>query len=260
MGKQSYYRTVFLDEYKSFLKKTLPKEGYSASESNIKTILSDTFYLDNNYPYKDFLLWFKDEESLNEAKETLCELINNAGRKKSSVSGDIKAYSRDLDYFYKFYNSFQSNSSELEHRKDEKNINSLNPRIGATFQKQVALWFEKEYSKAFLMEKGIEIGNPGKEHRFDIIAEDGSIAIECKCYTWTASGNVPSAKMGFVNEAAFYLSFLPDKFEKYIVMSKSSFPGKKETLAEYYYRINKHLLGSTRVAEYDTETGEMRFF
>ena len=33
-----------------------------------------------------------------------------------------------------------------------------------------------------------------------------------------ATGNVPSAKIGFANEAAFYLSFLPNSFEKYIVM------------------------------------------
>ncbi|MBR3621310.1 MAG: hypothetical protein IKN56_07345, partial [Clostridia bacterium] len=70
------------------------------------------------------------------------------------------------------------------------------------------------------MEKKIAIGyypEELKEHKFDLVSADGSIAVECKRYTWTETGNVPSAKMGFCNEAAFYLSFLPDNVDKYIV-------------------------------------------
>ncbi len=91
-----------------------------------------------------------------------------------------------------------------------------------------------------------------KENRI----RDNSIAIECKCYTWAVTGNVPSAKMGFTNEAAFYLSFLPESYEKYIVMLHATHEKRDETLAEYYYRMNKHLIGSTRVAEFDPVTKE----
>lgn len=70
----------------------------------------------------------------------------------------------------------------------------------------------------FEMEKKLAIGNPPKGHKFDIVSEDAHIAIECKRYTWTEGGNVPSAKMGTMNEAVFYLSFLPDTYDKYIVM------------------------------------------
>lgn len=77
--------------------------------------------------------------------------------------------------------------------------------------------------------------------------------IECKRYTWTETGNVPSAKMGFTNEAAFYLRFLPDSYNKYIVMLKAHHPKRRESLAEYYYRMNNHLLGTVKVAEYDPE-------
>lgn len=82
--------------------------------------------------------------------------------------------------------------------------------------------------------------------------------VECKCYTWTESGNVPSAKMGFTNEAAFYLSFLPDSVEKIIVMAKSTHPRRGETLAEYYFRTYRHLLGKIKVMEFDMSTGNMR--
>ena len=135
--------------------------------------------------------------------------------------------------------------------------NSENYKEGASFQNKVAEWFRREYKKSFDIEKKIPIGNPPKDHKFDIVAEDGSIAIECKCYTWTETGNVPSAKMGFTNEAAFYLSFLPDTYDKYIVMVKATHEKRNETLAEYYYRMNKHLLGKTKVAEFAPETGEL---
>ena len=140
--------------------------------------------------------------------------------------------------------------------RNKKNTNNENPTVGAEFQEAVAKWFKKHYNKNFEMDKKIPIGySEKKNHRFDIVSDDNTIAIECKCYTWTEAGNVPSAKMGAANEAVFYLSFLPGTCEKYIVMKKSTHEKhnpKEETLAEYYYRINRHLLGGTKVAEFDT--------
>lgn len=134
--------------------------------------------------------------------------------------------------------------------------NSDNPRTGAAFQRQVRDWFQQTYGMKFDLEKKIAIGKPAKEHKFDIVDEFGKIAIECKRYTWTETGNVPSAKIGITNEAAFYLSFLPDKYDKYIVMLYSYHPKRDETLAEYYYRTNKHLLEHIKVAEFNPKTNE----
>ena len=136
--------------------------------------------------------------------------------------------------------------------------NSENPGVGAAFQKSVADRIQRDYDKGFILEKKIQIGNPPKDHKFDIVAADSSMAIECKCYTWTESGNVPSAKMGFTNEAAFYLSFLPETYDKYIVMAYSWHEKRKKTLAEYYYETYKHLLNDIKVAEYNPETDEFR--
>ena len=135
--------------------------------------------------------------------------------------------------------------------------NSDNPRRGALFQRQVLGWFQNEYGAEFELEKKIPIGTPAKDHKFDIVDASRTIAIECKRYTWTETGNVPSAKMGFTNEAAFYLSFLPDSYEKYIVMLKSHHPKRNESLAEYYFRTNHHLIGKIKVAEYDPEKNEL---
>ncbi len=142
-----------------------------------------------------------------------------------------------------------------------KNSNADNPGKGARFQEAVADWFRKHYKKNFVIEKKIPIGySEKKEHKFDIVSEDNTIVIECKCYSWTETGNVPSAKMGAANEAVFYLSFLPGTCEKYIVMNKAMHEkhSPSETLAEYYYRTNKHLLGGTKVAEFDAKIKEMK--
>lgn len=136
--------------------------------------------------------------------------------------------------------------------------NSDNPKKGAEFQKQVRNWFQEHYGTGFELETKIPIGNPAKDHKFDIVNPEKHIVIECKRYTWTETGNVPSAKMGFTNEAAFYLSFLPDTYEKYIVMLCSHHEKRNESLAEYYYRTNRHLIGKTKVAEYDPEINELR--
>jgi hypothetical protein len=139
------------------------------------------------------------------------------------------------------------------------NKNSENPRVGKEFQLAVKEWFEEAYTSPFEIERKIAIGRPAKLHSFDISSLDESIVVECKCYTWTETGNIPSAKMGFVNEAAFYLSFLPDDTERIIVMLHAEHLKRNETLAEYYFRTNRHLLGKIKIYEFDLQTKEMRF-
>ena len=139
------------------------------------------------------------------------------------------------------------------------NKNSENPRVGKEFQLAVKEWFEEAYTSPFEIEHKIAIGRPAKLHSFDISSLDESIVVECKCYTWTETGNVPSAKMGFTNEAAFYLSFLPDDTERIIVMLHAEHAKRNETLAEYSFRTNRHLLGKIKIYEFDLQTKEMRF-
>lgn len=137
------------------------------------------------------------------------------------------------------------------------NTNNQNPKTGKDFELAVIAWFEKQYDKRFENNKPFGIGNPPKPHRFDVVSSDNSIVAECKCYSWTETGNVPSAKMGFVNEAVFYLSFI-NAASTFIVMKKSVHTRRTETLADYYFRTNRHLLGQTRVLEYDVEQDIMR--
>ncbi len=137
------------------------------------------------------------------------------------------------------------------------NTNSENPKVGKDFELAVKGWLEKEYNQPFELYKKIKIGNPPKEHSFDIQSKNASIVAECKCYTWTESGNVPCAKLVCLNEAAFFLSFLPKETKKYIVMKKSIHKKRTETLAEYYYRRYYHLLNDIHILEYDYDTLKM---
>ena len=83
-------------------------------------------------------------------------------------------------------------------------------------------------------EKVVPVGNPPKEHRFDVVSEDESIIIECKCYTWTNGGNVPSAKMSTLNEAVLYLRSINYNARKILAMKKDVRLRTGESLAEYF--------------------------
>lgn len=129
------------------------------------------------------------------------------------------------------------------------NINSENPHVGRLFQELAQSALEKEFKTPFEQETSIKIGNPPRAHKFDLANEDHSIVAECKCYTWTDSGNVPSAKLMGLDEAVFYFSFLPPETKKILCMKRATFAGKTETLAEYYVKIHGHLLGDVWVYE-----------
>ena len=144
--------------------------------------------------------------------------------------------------------------------------NSEHTYLGKKFQEAVCEWFasESEYKGSFEMEVGLPIGSPEKDHFFDIVNKEAKIVIECKRYTWTETGNVPSAKIRSLNEAAFFLTSmepsLKDSYTKYIVMFKANHPKKKESLAEYYFKTYHNLLGDIILAEYDVIKKEMRYF
>ena len=138
------------------------------------------------------------------------------------------------------------------------NSNSDNPKVGRAFQLQVQKWFEADQGQTFFLEQPILIGSPAKPHKFDIADETHRVVIECKCYMWTDAGNIPSAKLKGLNEAVFYFSFLPAETEKLLVMAYATHPKRSETLAEYYYRMNCHLLGDVKVVEFNVATNTMR--
>ena len=142
-------------------------------------------------------------------------------------------------------------------RGGNMNKNSENPRVGKAFQDLVIKRLKAMYHQNFYSEYALPIGNPPKLHRFDCVSEDETVVVECKCYTWTDSGNVPSAKLMGLNEAVFYMSYLPAGTTRILAINKSTHPRRAETLAEYYNRIDGHLLNGVTILEID-EYGLLR--
>ena len=135
-------------------------------------------------------------------------------------------------------------------------------RLGLEFQNSVLEWLERHYSDTFNKEVSIPVGvgcSEKKEHKYDIANKDCSIVIECKRYTWTETGNVPSAKIRSLNEALFYLHLLDDSCCKVLAMIKAETPKRNQTLAEYYVKNYYNLIGKIVIAEYDLESGSMTF-
>jgi len=137
--------------------------------------------------------------------------------------------------------------------------NAQNTAKGRDFQKIAADILSNHYNIGFKIEHKIKIGDPLKEHKFDLVSNDLGYVGESKNYSWTKGGNIPSAKMAHINEAVFYLHHILQEKKRFIVMRKDV-NKKNESLAEYYYRVNRHLLDGVYIVEIDILTASVREF
>ncbi len=67
-------------------------------------------------------------------------------------------------------------------------------------------------------------------------------------------GNVPSAKISYINEAVFFLQHLSKEKKRFVVLRRDINSRHTKSLAEYYYRTNKHLLNDVYIIEIDLIT------
>ena len=128
-------------------------------------------------------------------------------------------------------------------------MSNSNKNKGDAFRDFAKPILEKELKTKLEPEQKIDIGNPMEEHAFDLANQDRSVVIECKNYTWTKAGNVPSAKISTLNEAVLYFSFLDYNIQKVLCLMESKCPEREETLAEYYVNTYGHLLRDVIVYE-----------
>ena len=128
-------------------------------------------------------------------------------------------------------------------------MSNSNKNKGDAFRDFAKPILEKELKTELEPEQKIDIGKPMKEHAFDLANQDRSVVIECKNYTWTKAGNVPSAKISTLNEAVLYFSFLDYNVQKILCLMRSEHPKRKETLAVYYVNTYGHLLRDVIVYE-----------
>lgn len=122
---------------------------------------------------------------------------------------------------------------------------------GKQFQSTVKRVLEARFGEPFEAEIALPIGEPPKFHAFDLVSRSRRVACECKAVTWTVSGNVPSAKITSLREAATYLSLLGPEVHRILAVQSSLHIVRGESLAGYFTRLNRHLLGRIEIMEVD---------
>ena len=139
-------------------------------------------------------------------------------------------------------------------------MSNSNKKKGDDFRDLAMPILKKELNTILEPEVEIPIGHPKTKHAFDLANGNKSIVIECKNYTWTKAGNVPSAKVSTINEAVLYFSFLDANVRKILCLKKSVHPKRQETFAEYYVRAYGHLLRDITVYEIDDDKKLKKLF
>lgn len=124
-----------------------------------------------------------------------------------------------------------------------------NAARGKAFQVRAVKALQLELGEPFDMEVSLPIGNPPKFRSFDLASRSRRYVGECKAFTWTAGGNTPSAKITTLREASQYLNLLPIDITRVLVMSRSIHPRNREPLADYFARLNAHLIGDVAILE-----------
>ncbi len=128
-----------------------------------------------------------------------------------------------------------------------------NAHAGREFEESALLYFRRtgiELTPNFIVSVGFA---KKKDHRFDLGSEDPPIVVECKSFTWTGTGNSPSAKLYALNEAMLYFNATPPRYRRILFLLKHS--RKNVTLAEHYLKRFAHLIpGNIEIWEFDLDS------
>jgi len=131
-----------------------------------------------------------------------------------------------------------------------------NVEKGRRFQEHCKTLLESRFGRSLENEVRITLSE-GQSRIFDLVTTERDIVVECKAYTWTKSGNTPSAKITHLREAVVLLNSLPEPVNVYLTIKKDVHPIRKETLATYFVRLNQSLLKRTNVFEIAEDGSEI---
>ena len=96
-----------------------------------------------------------------------------------------------------------------------------NAHVGRAFELRV----QASLAVGLVLETNHRVGcglkDRRKLHAFDLGSDDPPVIVECKSHTWTATGNVPNAKMKNWAEAMFYFHMAPPDYRKLFVVEQS---------------------------------------
>lgn len=137
----------------------------------------------------------------------------------------------------------------MDETESTRLVNSGNAQRGRDFEQLVRNVFDAEQGLRLTLSMSVPIGRPSKAHNFDLGSVDPAVVVECKNYTWTRTNNVPSAKITTLREAVFYLRLSPPGYRRILALKRHNHPDRAESLAEYFVRLNRHLLDDVEVVE-----------
>jgi hypothetical protein len=128
-----------------------------------------------------------------------------------------------------------------------------NTHVGREFEEAAHRFFEQ---KGIPLQPGfsVPIGHRVKKpHKFDLGSERPPILVECKSFTWTEGGNVPSAKIRGMNEAMLHFSVAPPRYRKILFILRDMHKGR--SLGSYYVKTQGHLIPKgVEVWEFDFDS------
>jgi hypothetical protein len=77
-----------------------------------------------------------------------------------------------------------------------------------------------------------------------------------KAFTFTASGNNPSAKISTLREAAWYLRSIPGEVHRLLIVEQAPHPIRGDTVGRYFVRLNSIVLDRVTVLEVPVDGGD----
>ncbi|HNA81417.1 MAG TPA: hypothetical protein PLL19_01810 [Thiobacillaceae bacterium] len=137
-----------------------------------------------------------------------------------------------------------------------------NAHAGREFETVALSYFANEEGLVLTTSFSVSLGvnYVRKPHRFDLGCKEPAVLVECKSHNWTETGNMPSAKVTVWNEAMYYFLLAPGHFRKILFVLEARHPRQRETLAEYYTRINGHLIPrDVSIVEYNSISKSARY-
>jgi hypothetical protein len=130
-----------------------------------------------------------------------------------------------------------------------------NTHAGREFEEAAHLFFRET---GILLERnfGIPIGYAEKkQHKFDLGSASPPVLVECKSFTWTETGNSPSAKIRGMNEVMLLFSVAPAEYRKILFVLKHVHLRRGISLATHYIQTQGHLIAAgIEIWEFDLQT------
>ncbi len=119
-------------------------------------------------------------------------------------------------------------------------------RDGKGFESEAKAYFEKQLGVSLAERKvWVDVGSKCISHKVDLATEDLSILIDCKSYTFTASGKEPSHKLEQAKRDALILALSPAK-RKILIFDDDEHP-TKGSLARLFERRNRSVRDDVEV-------------